>query len=68
LDGTWPPGEGYLIDELLVKPGLDVINPDFHYTPLPGDKHPDAASTRRLGEAVVVELRRLLGDSPPRSE
>lgn len=58
LGEGWPPGEGYLIDELLVKQGLTVVNPDFGYQPLPGDRHPDPASTQRLADAVVAELRR----------
>jgi hypothetical protein len=61
LGKGWPPGEGYLIDELLVKQGLTVVNPDFGYIPLPIDKHPDAACTRRLADAVVAEMRRSLG-------
>ena len=56
--GKKPRGDGYLIDELLVRQGLDVLDPDFDFEPIPADGHPNAASTRRLAEAIAKELAR----------
>lgn len=49
-------GDRYLVDELLVKQGLAVVDPDFRIEPIRGDGHPNAASTRRLAELVVAAL------------
>jgi hypothetical protein len=57
LGNGWPRGDGYLVDALLRKQGLAVVDPDFHFEGIPGDNHPNAASTRRLAEAVVAALR-----------
>jgi hypothetical protein len=57
LRTTWPRGDGYLIDELLVRQGLTVVSPQFGFEPIPGDNHPNAASTRRLAEAVILALQ-----------
>jgi hypothetical protein len=59
----WPRGDRRLVDELLVKPGLTVVDPDWGYEPLPGDNHPDAASTRRLAAALAAALRNELAGS-----
>jgi hypothetical protein len=45
-----------LIDELLVRQGLEVVDPAGPYETLPGDNHPDAAATRRMADAVVEAL------------
>jgi hypothetical protein len=46
-----------LIDALLVRQGLEVVDPDWEYETLPGDNHPNAAATRRMAEALVAALR-----------
>jgi hypothetical protein len=51
-----PRGDRYLIDELLVKQGLTVVDPDWRFEPIPGDGHPNAASTRALAQAVIDAL------------
>jgi hypothetical protein len=57
LEGSRRPrGDRYLIDELLGKQGLTVIDPDWKLEPIPGDGHPNAASTRRLAQAVIDAL------------
>jgi hypothetical protein len=54
----WPRRDGYLIEELLVRQGLTVVDPRFGFERISGeDSHPNAASTRRLAEAVVGALR-----------
>ena len=53
-------GDRYLVDELLVRRGLTVIDPDWRFEPIRGDGHPNAASTRRLAEAVVAALGQAL--------
>jgi hypothetical protein len=45
------------VQELLAKEGLTVVDPDFHFEPIPGDNHPNVASTRRLADAVVEALQ-----------
>ena len=60
LGTDWPRRDGYLIQELLGRQGLTVVNPRFGFEPMPGDSHPNPASTRRLAEAVVAELRKEL--------
>ena len=58
LEAEWPRRDGYLIDELLVRRGLTVVNPRFGFERIsPDDNHPNAASTRRLAAAVVEALR-----------
>jgi hypothetical protein len=47
-----------VVDDLLTSRGLTVVDPAWHYRPLPQDDHPDAASTREMAEAVIAELRR----------
>jgi hypothetical protein len=51
-----PRGDRYLIDELLRKQGLAVLDPDWDFEPIPGDGHPNAESTRRLAQAVIDAL------------
>ena len=54
-----PRGDSYLIEELLVRQGLDVVDPDWQYEELGhGDNHPTAAATRTLAAAVVTALQR----------
>ena len=55
--GVGPRQDGYLIDALFRAQGLPVIEPDIQYVRLPGDYHPNAASTRRLADAVVQALQ-----------
>jgi hypothetical protein len=57
LGCNWPRADGYLVDELLVRPGLTVVNPHFGFQGIPGDNHPDTASTRRLADAVIAALQ-----------
>jgi hypothetical protein len=58
--GRGPRDDRYLVDELLVKPGLTVVDPDWRFEPIRGDGHPNAASTRRLAETVVAALEQEL--------
>jgi hypothetical protein len=51
-----PRSDAYLVDELLVRQGLEVLDPDWRYETLPGDNHPNPASTRTLAAAVVAAL------------
>jgi len=51
-------GDSALLDELLVRQGLEVVDPDWRYETLPGDIHPNAAATRRLADAIVEALTR----------
>jgi hypothetical protein len=53
-----PRGDAYLVDELLVRQGLEVVDPDWEYETLPGDNHPNAAATRTMAAAVVDALAR----------
>ncbi len=62
LQRYWPRRDSYFVDELLVRQGLTVVNSDFGFEPIPGDNHPDAASTRRLADAVIAALRTELGE------
>jgi hypothetical protein len=55
--GKKPRGDDFLIQELLVRQGFTVIDPDFDFEPIPVDNHPNAASTRSLAEALVVAFR-----------
>ena len=58
LGTDWPRKDGYLIDELLVREGLTVVNPRFGFERISADDgHPNAAATRRLAEAVLDALR-----------
>jgi hypothetical protein len=57
LGTNWPRGDGYLVQELLVRQGLTVVDPNFGFEPIPGDNHPNAASTRRLAQAVIAALQ-----------
>jgi hypothetical protein len=57
LGTNWPRGDGYLVDHLLVQPGYAVADQRIGFEPVPGDNHPNAASTRRLAEAVVRKLK-----------
>jgi hypothetical protein len=53
-----PRGDGYLIDDLLSRQGLEVVDPDWAFEPLePGDVHPNARATRTMAAAVVKALR-----------
>jgi hypothetical protein len=45
-----------LVDALLVRQGLDAVDPDWDCETLPGDNHPNAAATRVLAGAVVKAL------------
>jgi hypothetical protein len=58
--GKKPRGDEYLIEEVLVRQGLIVIDPDFDFEPIPVDNHPNAASTRRLAEAIVAAIQAAL--------
>jgi hypothetical protein len=54
----WPRRDGYLVQELLVRQGLTVVDPEFRFERISNDdSHPNPASTRRLAEAVIAELR-----------
>lgn len=55
--GRSRPGDAYLVDQLLVRRGLDVIDPDWHYETLPGDSHPNANATREMAAAIVKAVR-----------
>ena len=57
LGCNWPRADGYLVDELITRQGLTVVNPHFGFQGIPGDNHPDAASTRRLADAVIASLQ-----------
>ncbi|MGO8999958.1 MAG: SGNH/GDSL hydrolase family protein [Polyangiaceae bacterium] len=57
LGTNWPRGDGYLVQELLVREGLTVVDPNFGFEPIPGDNHPNVASTRRLAEAIISTLQ-----------
>jgi hypothetical protein len=57
LGTDWPRGDGYLVEELLAREGFTVVDPRFGFEPIPGDNHPNAASTRRLADAVVGVLQ-----------
>ena len=46
-----------MIDEVFTAQGLDVVDVDFGFEPQVRDNHPNAASTRRLAEAVTAALR-----------
>ena len=50
------PGDSALLDQLLVRQGLEVVDPDWQYETLPGDNHPNAAATGRMAEAVIEAL------------
>jgi hypothetical protein len=56
LGTDWPPKAWSLVDDLLVRPGYTVIAPRFGFEPIPGDVHPNVASTRRLAQAVTAAL------------
>ena len=58
--GKKPRGDEYLIEEVLVRQGLTVIDPDFDFEPIPVDNHPNAASTHRLAEAIVAAIQAAL--------
>jgi hypothetical protein len=52
-----PRGDGYLVDDLLTRQGLEVVDPDWDFEPVaPGDLHPNARSTRTMAAAVVKVL------------
>jgi hypothetical protein len=58
LGGDWPRSDNYFINELLIRPGFPLVNPNFHFVPIsPDDGHPDVASTQRLADAIVAGLR-----------
>jgi hypothetical protein len=57
LAKDWPPKAWALVDELLVRPGYTVVSAPFGYEGIPFDGHPNAASTRRLANAVLEALR-----------
>jgi hypothetical protein len=56
LSAERPRGDAYLVDQLLVRQRLEVLDPDWDYETLPGDNHPSAAATRTLAAAVVAAL------------
>ena len=50
-------GDTQLIDELLSRPGLEVVDPDWVFEPLePGDLHPNARATQTMAAALVKAL------------
>jgi len=58
LATDWPRVDSYFIDDLLVRPGLTVVNPRFNFQPISSDDgHPDVASTRRLADAIIASLK-----------
>ncbi|MGO8998932.1 MAG: hypothetical protein ACLQVI_36870 [Polyangiaceae bacterium] len=57
LGTTCPRNDGYFIEELLVRKGRTVVNPCFGFEGIPVDNHPNAASTRRLADAVLASLQ-----------
>lgn len=54
-EGAWSDADRSLVSEVLGG-GEDVV--EVPYAPIPGDGHPDAASARAMGTAVVNALRR----------
>ncbi|HEY3815742.1 MAG TPA: hypothetical protein VGL81_01145 [Polyangiaceae bacterium] len=55
--GKRPRADADLIDALLTRQGLEVVDPDWVFEPLePGDLHPNARATRTMAEAVVKAL------------
>ncbi len=52
-----PPDDASVIDALLTRQGLEVVDPDWVFEPLePGDLHPNARATRTMADAVVKAL------------
>jgi hypothetical protein len=52
-----PRGDAYLVDDLLTRQGLEVVDPDWDFEPLaPGDLHPNARATHTMAAAVVRAL------------
>jgi hypothetical protein len=51
----WSRADADLVDTLLVKPGLDVL--ELGFDPINDYVHPTPASTRTMAEAVVAALR-----------
>jgi hypothetical protein len=52
-----PPGDARLIDELLTRQHLEVVDPTWVFEPIePGDLHPNARATRAMAAAVVRAL------------
>ena len=51
----WSSADAKLVDDLLVRPGLDVL--ELGYDPISDYVHPDPQSTRRMADAVVTALR-----------
>jgi hypothetical protein len=65
LGKGWPRTDSYFIDDLLVRPGLPLVNPNFGFEPISNDDgHPDVASTRRLADAIIEALRTELAAAP----
>lgn len=62
FDHEVPRRDAWMVDELFHEQGLTVVDTNFGFEPLPGDPHPNGASTRRLAEAIVEALR---GELPP---
>jgi hypothetical protein len=56
LGRSGPPSDEYLVRELVTAQGLEAVDPDWRYEPLPGDNHPNPASTRRLAAALIEAL------------
>jgi hypothetical protein len=55
--GGRPRGDAALIDELLSRQALEVVDPDWVFEPLePGDLHPNARATRTMAAAVAKAL------------
>ncbi|MEO6420942.1 MAG: hypothetical protein ABIP39_16130 [Polyangiaceae bacterium] len=60
-----PREDAYLVEQLFVQQGLTVVDTSFGYQSIAYDNHPDAASERRLADAVLVTLRTQLALKAP---
>jgi hypothetical protein len=52
-----PRRDQWMVDELITSQGLRALDVDFGFEVIPGDNHPNTASTRRLADAIVAALR-----------
>jgi len=57
LNNESPRRDAWMVDELFHDQRLPVVDVDFGFEPIPGDNHPNEASTQRLADAVVQALR-----------